>query len=99
MPTHIDGIEQQPMHGVTFADSLTDAQAPERHTQQYWETIGNRAMYKDGWWLAMRTERIPWVLTPDALKPVRPRRLGPGQGSGRALLPAGRLHAGARPGR
>ena len=72
MPTHIDGIEQQPMHGVTFADSLTDAQAPERHTQQYFETIGNRAMYKDGWWLAMKTERIPWVLTPDALKPYAP---------------------------
>ena len=77
MPTHIDGIEQQPMHGVTFADSLTDADAPERHTQQYFETIGNRAMYKDGWWLAMRTERIPWVLTPEALKPYTPGRLGP----------------------
>ena len=72
MPTHIDGIEQQPMHGVTFADSLTDADAPERHTQQYFETIGNRAMYKDGWWLSMKTERIPWVLTPDALKPYAP---------------------------
>ena len=72
MPTHIDGIEQQPMHGVTFADSLTDANAPERHTQQYFETIGNRAMYKDGWWLAMKTARIPWVLTPDAIKPYAP---------------------------
>ncbi|MFN8160453.1 MAG: arylsulfatase [Solirubrobacterales bacterium] len=72
MPTHIDGIEQRPMHGSTFADSLTDADAPERHTQQYFETIGNRAMYKDGWWLAMRTERIPWVITPEALKPYAP---------------------------
>ncbi len=72
MPTHIDGIEQQPMHGLTFADSLTDPDAPEHHTQQYFETIGNRAMYKDGWWLAMRTERIPWVLTPEALKPYTP---------------------------
>ena len=72
MPTHIDGIEQQPMHGVTFADSLTDANAPESHTQQYFETIGNRAMYKDGWWLSMKTARIPWVLTPDAIKPYTP---------------------------
>ena len=56
----------------TFAESLTNADAPERHTQQYFETIGNRAMYKDGWWLAMKTERIPWVLTPDALKPYAP---------------------------
>jgi arylsulfatase len=29
-------------------------------------------MYKDGWWLAMKTERIPWVLTLDALKPYAP---------------------------
>ena len=72
MPTHIDGIEQQPMHGVTFADSLTDENAPERHTQQYFETIGNRAMYKDGWWLSMKTARIPWVLTPEAIKPYTP---------------------------
>ena len=71
-PTHVDGIEQRPMHGVTFADSMTDPDAPERHTQQYFETIGNRAMYKDGWWLSMKTARIPWVLTPDALKPYAP---------------------------
>ena len=30
------------------------------------------AMYKDGWWLAMKTERIPWVLTPEALAPYAP---------------------------
>jgi arylsulfatase len=71
-PSHVDGIEQEPMHGVSFVDSLSDANAPERHTQQYFESIGNRAMHKDGWWLAMRTERIPWVVTPDALRPYAP---------------------------
>ena len=71
-PDEVDGIAQEPLHGSTFADSFTDAGAPERHTQQYFETLGNRAMYKDGWWLAMRTERIPWVLTPAALEPYRP---------------------------
>jgi arylsulfatase len=79
MPTHIDGIEQRPLHGVTFADSLTDAQAPERHTQQYFETIGNRAMYKDGWWLAMKTERIPWLVTPEAVRPYAPGVWDPDQ--------------------
>ena len=79
MPTHIDGIEQQPMQGETFADSLTDGDAPEHHTQQYFETIGNRAMYKDGWWLAMRTERIPWVITPEALEPYKPGVWDPDQ--------------------
>ena len=50
-PTHVDGVEQQPMTGTSFTDSLTDADAAERHTQQYFENFGNRAMYKDGWWL------------------------------------------------
>ena len=68
----VDGIEQEPMHGTTFAPSLTDAGAPEHRTQQYFETVGNRGMYKDGWWLAMKTERIPWVLTPEALAPYAP---------------------------
>ena len=72
VPSSVDGIDQEPMHGVTFAGTLTDPAAPERHTQQYFETVGNRAMYKDGWWLAMRTPRIPWVLTPEALKPYAP---------------------------
>jgi arylsulfatase A-like enzyme len=71
-PSQVDGIGQEPFHGVSFADSLADATAPERHTQQYFETIGNRAMYKDGWWLAMKTPRIPWVVTPDALRPYAP---------------------------
>jgi arylsulfatase A-like enzyme len=71
-PETVDGIEQEPMHGTTFAVSFTDPAAPEHRTQQYFETLGNRAMYKDGWWLAMRTERIPWVLTPEALKPYAP---------------------------
>jgi arylsulfatase len=60
------------MHGASFASSLNDAGAAEHRTQQYFETVGNRAMYKDGWWLAIKTPRIPWVLTPDALRPYAP---------------------------
>ena len=71
-PAEVDGIGQEPFHGVSFADSLTDAAAPERHTQQYFETMGNRAMYQDGWWLAIKTPRIPWVITPEALRPYAP---------------------------
>ena len=76
-PTHVDGIAQKPMHGSSFADSLVDPATPEHHTQQYFETIGNRSMYKDGWWLAMRTQRIPWVLTPEVLKDFAPGKWDP----------------------
>jgi arylsulfatase A-like enzyme len=71
-PQTVDGIEQEPMHGTSIAPTFADVDAPEFRTQQYFETIGNRGMYKDGWWLAMKTERIPWVVTPDALKPYAP---------------------------
>jgi arylsulfatase A-like enzyme len=71
-PSTVDGIDQEPMHGTSLVASLGDAGAPEHRTQQYFETIGNRGMYKDGWWLASKTARIPWVITPDALKPYAP---------------------------
>jgi arylsulfatase A-like enzyme len=60
------------MHGLTFADSLQDAQAPERHTQQYFEIYGYSAMYKDGWWLSMVMPRIPWDATPNTMKRFAP---------------------------
>jgi arylsulfatase A-like enzyme len=72
VPDSVDGIDQEPMHGTSFLASITDPDAAEHRTQQYFETIGNRGMYKDGWWLAMKTERIPWVLTPDAIAPYAP---------------------------
>jgi len=80
-PSTVDGVEQEPMHGTSFLPSLTDGDAPEHRTQQYFETVGNRAMYQDGWWLAMKTDRIPWVLTPDALAPYAPGVWDPDAGT------------------
>ena len=93
-PERVDGIEQEPMHGSTFAPSLTDGAAAEHRTQQYFETVGNRGMYKDGWWLAVKTERIPWVLTARRARALCAGRLGSGRRPRRALLPARRLHPG-----
>ena len=45
-PETVDGIQQEPMHGKPFTASLTDGAAPEHRTQQYFETIGNRACTK-----------------------------------------------------
>lgn len=59
-PSIVDGAAQMPHHGVSFAYTFADANAAARHTQQYFEVFGNRAMYKDGWWLACRMPRIPW---------------------------------------
>ena len=58
-PEQVDGIDQEPMDGTSFLYTLDDAQAPERHTTQYFEMFGARAMYKDGWWAASRPDRLP----------------------------------------
>ena len=41
-------------------------------TQQYFEVLGNRAMYKDGWWLSWMMPRTPWKLDPDTIKQFAP---------------------------
>ncbi len=48
-PTAIRGVTQAPIQGVSFADALDNAEAPSRHHTQYFEMLGHRAVYKDGW--------------------------------------------------
>lgn len=48
-PEALRGIQQNPLHGTSLAYTIDDAKAPERHTQQYFNILGNRAIYKDGW--------------------------------------------------
>jgi arylsulfatase A-like enzyme len=49
MPDTVNGVEQMSLDGVSFAYSFADAEAPERHTTQYYEMLGCRALYQDGW--------------------------------------------------
>ncbi|MBV8639435.1 MAG: arylsulfatase [Candidatus Eremiobacteraeota bacterium] len=76
-PKAVNGIEQIPMHGVSFAYTFDDARAPERHTQQYFEIFGNRAMYKDGWIASCRIDRIPWEVNPATLTRFAPGSYDP----------------------
>ncbi|MBI5548431.1 MAG: arylsulfatase, partial [Deltaproteobacteria bacterium] len=48
-PTHVRGVAQSPIEGVSFAHALDDAQAPTRHVTQYFEMFGHRSLYHDGW--------------------------------------------------
>jgi arylsulfatase A-like enzyme len=48
-PDEVDGVAQQPMDGVSFAHTFAAADAPSHHRTQYFEMLGHRAMYHDGW--------------------------------------------------
>lgn len=76
-PEKVDGIEQMPLHGTSFAYAFADAKAPERHTQQYFEMFGNRALYKDGWLACARLDRTPWKTDPATLARFAPGKWDP----------------------
>jgi arylsulfatase len=62
-PKVVNGTPQRPMDGVSMAYSFDDAGAKERHTTQYFEMFGNRAIYHEGWF-ARTTHKAPWEPKP-----------------------------------
>jgi len=48
-PAHIAGVAQSPIEGVSFAPTFDDADVPAPHVTQYYEMMGSRALYHDGW--------------------------------------------------
>ncbi|MFC7068580.1 arylsulfatase [Halobaculum lipolyticum] len=48
-PEAIGGVTQSPIEGTSFAYSFDNPDAPELHTTQYFEMLGTRAVYHDGW--------------------------------------------------
>jgi arylsulfatase A-like enzyme len=64
-PDTIDGIKQRPMDGVsmTYTWDKANADAPSRRTTQYFEMLGNRAIYHEGWVAATTPATLPWELS------------------------------------
>jgi arylsulfatase len=48
-PASIKGVEQDPIEGVSLAWTVKDASAPDVHTKQYFEVLGSRSIYHEGW--------------------------------------------------
>ncbi|MGH9084670.1 MAG: arylsulfatase [Acidimicrobiales bacterium] len=48
-PATIDGVDQAPFDGASFAATLRDPEAPPPRRTQYYEMLGSRALYHDGW--------------------------------------------------
>ncbi len=58
-PKVVNGIRQIPIEGTSLVYSFEDARSRERHTTQYFEIAGNRAIYHDGMF-ARTIHRAPW---------------------------------------
>ena len=64
-PETVNGIKQSPIEGVSMAYTWdkANANAPTRHTTQYFEMLGNRAIYHEGWIAATTPMTLPWELS------------------------------------
>ncbi len=69
-PEVVDGIPQSAIEGTSFLYTFDskNAKAPSRHTTQYFEMMGQWALYKDGWVLSTKVNRAPW----EAFGPANP---------------------------
>ncbi|MGZ8136933.1 MAG: arylsulfatase [Methylococcaceae bacterium] len=64
-PKSVNGSIQEPIEGVSMAYTFEDSKAASRHTTQYFEIFGNRAIYNDGWF-AGTIHKAPWESKPRA---------------------------------
>ena len=64
-PETINGVKQRPIEGVSmdYTWDKVNANAPTRHATQYFEMLGNRAIYHEGWVAATTPATLPWELS------------------------------------
>ncbi len=61
-PEMVDGIAQRPIEGTSYAYTFdtANAKAPSKHVTQYFEMMGQWAMYHEGWLMSTKVDRAPW---------------------------------------
>jgi arylsulfatase A-like enzyme len=64
-PEMVNGIKQLPIEGTSmvYTWDKANANAPTKHTTQYFEMLGNRAIYNDGWVATTTPATLPWELS------------------------------------
>lgn len=60
-PHSVNGVEQDPVDGIAMNYTFEDGHVRSRRTTQYFEILGNRAVYHDGWMASCFHGRPPWV--------------------------------------
>jgi arylsulfatase len=67
-PTTLNGVQQAPIEGISFAYTFDDAKAKSRRTTQYFEMFVNRGIYHEGW-MASALSFPPWQSVRGAFDP------------------------------
>jgi arylsulfatase len=64
-PKIVDGIKQSPIEGVSmmYTFDKKNTHAPSTHRTQYFEMMGDHAIYHDGWIASTKVMRPPWDIS------------------------------------
>ncbi|MNO18449.1 Arylsulfatase [compost metagenome] len=60
-PKEVNGVAQDSLDGISMRYTFADAQAKSKKPAQYFEVLGSRGIYKDGWMASVFGPRKPWV--------------------------------------
>jgi arylsulfatase A-like enzyme len=60
-PQVVNGYRQDPIDGISFVYTFDSATAPGRKKTQYFEIMGSRGIYHEGWMASAFGPRKPWV--------------------------------------
>jgi arylsulfatase len=70
LPLVVNGVEQQRVDGISMTYTFDSSTAPDRRTTQYFEMLGNRGIYHDGWLASTTPPHAPWQM--EVAEPVGP---------------------------
>ena len=59
-PKFVNGVEQQPLDGISMAYTFNQPEAKSAKTTQYFEILGHRGVYHDGWIASVWGPKAPW---------------------------------------
>lgn len=62
-PHSVNGVKQKPIEGFSMYATFSQPTTQEFHKTQYFEIVGNRAIYNDGW-VASVLHKAPWESNP-----------------------------------
>lgn len=60
-PRVVNGVSQDPIDGVSMAYTFADAKVKGRRTTQFFDVMGSRGIYDDGWFACTFGPRVPWI--------------------------------------
>jgi arylsulfatase len=66
-PKVVNGIEQQPLDGVSMAYTFNQADAKPTKKTQYFEILGSRGVYHEGWFAGTPGPKPPWSTDPTGI--------------------------------